>query len=195
MSGAGPASRLTISIAWCARWQEAWETGHSTDQLILNAGRTWRLGDEPEYLAIWHTNAGLERLDEWTEAFRARGNVGDEATMSRVARIDVAGCYDALLPPVRARDSVYYVEKFATQATREETQNFFQARARRHASLRLNLAAIRIGKLGPDPGGLAVWSLPNFAALSEIASELDACHAPVRLVSAGVYADIGKEIL
>src|SRR3954451_13035363 len=98
--------------------QEAWAAGNGTDRLILNAGRTWRLGPEPEYLGIWHTgDAGFERLDAWTRAFQERGDVGDEATMSRVARIDFAGCYRALAPPVEAHGGIYYVEIFRPAAT------------------------------------------------------------------------------
>ena len=53
--------------------QEAWEAGHGADRLIINVGRTWRLGPEPEYLSIWDTGAsGLDRLDDWARAFRDR---------------------------------------------------------------------------------------------------------------------------
>ena len=32
-----------------------------------------------------------------------------------------------------------------------------------------NLLAIRVGKLGPEPGGLALWTIPRFAALDAAA--------------------------
>jgi hypothetical protein len=54
---------------------------------------------------------------------------------------------------------------------------------------------VRIGKLAPDPGGLAVWTLPSYGALASIARELAAPGGPARLVTAGVYNDVGKEIL
>jgi hypothetical protein len=176
--------------------QEAWAAGHGTDRLILNAGRTWRLGPEPEYLGIWCTGeAGFERLDDWTRAFQERGEVGDEATMSRVARIDFAGCYRALDPPAPARGGVYYVEAFRPGGADDEIRLAYRDRARNHPELALNLVTVRIGKLAPDPGGLAVWTLPNFAALASIASELDDRTRPVELSYAGVYTDIGNEIL
>lgn len=176
--------------------QRQWESGHSDDQLILNAGRTWRLGPEPEYLGVWYAQqSGFGRLDEWERAFRNRCEVGDEQTMSRVARIVFAGCYEALREPVRARDGIYYVEKFHPTGAPDAIRSFYEERARRFSSFTLNLLIQRIGRLGPDPGGLAVWTLPSFAALAEIATQLDTAHDPIELVGAGLYVDIGQEIL
>lgn len=42
---------------------------------------------------------------------------------------------------------------------------------------------------------MAVWTIPDFAALDEIARELDGAHEPIELVTAGTYADFGHEIL
>ncbi|MGH9840593.1 MAG: hypothetical protein ACREEM_17590 [Blastocatellia bacterium] len=176
--------------------QRHWESSHSDDQLILNAGRTWRLGPEPEYLGVWYSpQSGFDRLDEWETAFRNRGEVSDEQTMSRVARIVFAGCYEALREPIRARDGIYYVERFHPAGLPEAIRSFYEERTRGFSSFTLNLLIQRIGRLGPDPGGLAVWTLPSFAALAEIATQLDATHEPVELVGAGLYVDIGQEIL
>jgi len=176
--------------------QEAWESAHGADQLILNAGRTWRLGPEPAYLGIWDTGeSGLERLDDWTKAFRQRGKVGDEATMSRVARIDFAGCYRSLTLPVRAHGAYYYLEFFRPMGSDGGIRSLFHDRAARHTALRLHLVAIRMGRLAPDPGGIAVWSLPDFASLTPLAEEADNCGDTVQVTAAGLYADIGSEIL
>ena len=35
--------------------QQSWASGHGEDRLLLSAGRTWRLGPEPEYLHVWHS--------------------------------------------------------------------------------------------------------------------------------------------
>ena len=40
-----------------------------------------------------------------------------------------------------------------------------------------------------------MWTIPNFAVLESIASELDGVREPIELVSAGTYADVGREIL
>ncbi len=57
----------------------------------------------------------------------------------------------------------------------------------------LNLAADRVGMLGPDPRGVAFWQLPCYDALNVICRELAGASAPIRLVRAGVYAEIGSE--
>ena len=176
--------------------QKNWELGSPEDHLVLNAGRTWRLGPEPEYLGVWHVpNAGLERLGQWEQKFRERGSVGDEETMARVARIDVAGCYDELVEPVPARNGLYYVERFRPAESREQIRQHYADRRESLPGFRLNLLALRIGRLGPEPGGLAAWTVPDFASLERIARQLDGLTSPVELVAACLYADIGSEIL
>lgn len=176
--------------------QHHWEAGLLQDHLILNGGRTWRLGPEPEYLGIWHTpEVGLERLGEWEQAFRARGQVGDEATMSRVARVDFAGCYEALAVPLRARDGLYYVERFRPAGPSEAIRALYKERLGQLPHCTLNLLARRIGQLAPQPGGLAVWTVPGFASLGALATQAEGVPGPVELVEAGLYVDIGSEIL
>ena len=60
---------------------------------------------------------------------------------------------------------------------------------------RLVLGLARTWRLGPEPGGIAVWTLPDFASLGAIAAALNGVHEPVELVTAGIYADFGNEIL
>jgi hypothetical protein len=176
--------------------QQNWEAGSPEDRLILNAGRTWRLGPEPEYLGVWHVpRAGLERLGEWEQAFRDRGVVGDEATMFRVARVDVAGCYDELAEPMAARDGLYCVEQFRPTAPAEHIRKFYAERREALSQCCLNLLCSRIGRLAPEPGGLAVWTIPGYGSLEPIVRQLDGLVSPVELTNAGLYADIGSEIL
>lgn len=173
-----------------------WEDGWSEDQLILSAGRTWRIGPEPEYIVVWHTpTAGLARIDEWDKAFRSGAADAVEKPFREAARIDRAGCYDPLLPPVRQRHGIYYAEFFEPGGSGDEVRKLYLNRAAQHPQFALALCAVRIGKLAPDPGGLAVWALPSYAALGAIAHDLDGMSKPVRLVTAGVYNDVGKEVL
>ena len=89
------------------RVQRAWESGASEDQLIINAARTWRIGPEPEYFTVWHTaNAGFERIDEWQRIFDDRAARGYESPLKRVARMEAAGCYDALRPPLKCQSGL-----------------------------------------------------------------------------------------
>ncbi|MCZ6675638.1 MAG: hypothetical protein O7E52_00110, partial [Candidatus Poribacteria bacterium] len=153
--------------------QEGWDSGYGEDQLVLSLGRTWRLGPEPEYLAVWYSpEASFDRIDAWDRIFRSGDADGVERPFFQVARIDVAGCYAPLIEPIRARDGTYYAEFFRAESDLDAVRTFYAARAQRHHHFTLNLLAYRIGKLGPEPGGLAVWTIPNFAALGEIAQEL-----------------------
>ena len=186
--------------------QTGWENSWSEDRLILSIGRTWRLGPEPEYLTVWHTPAaGLARLDEWDKVFRSGDADEVEKPFRELAQIERAGCYDALLEPVRqpsrgteqraATPRIYYAEFFEPVGSHDEIRELYSKRAASHAELTLALCIARIGKLAPDPGGLAVWTLPSYAALAAIARELDDTLEPVRLATAGVYNDVGREIL
>lgn len=176
--------------------QAGWDNAHGEDRLLLNVGRTWRLGPEPEYVAVWHSPAhGLDRIDDWDLIFREGAMERHEQLFRRVARIDAAGCYDALREPVAGRGGTYYLEQFRPAGPNGAVAKFYEARVARWPELTLNLLALRIGKLAPEPGGLAVWTVPSFAALEPLARELDGIREPVELVAAGTYADTGQEIL
>lgn len=176
--------------------QEGWGSDYDADRLILNAGRTWRLGPEPEYMGVWHSPAaGLDRLDGWDRIFRSGEADHLERPFHRVARIDVAGCYRPLLEPVVTRGGTYYAEFFRATAGLDAVRDFYAERVRRHDGLSICLLAYRIGRLAPEPGGVAVWVVPSFAALDALAGELDETREPVELVTAGAYADLGQEIL
>jgi hypothetical protein len=176
--------------------QEGWDASYGEDQLVWVGARTWRMGPEPQYFGVWYSPGfGFERIDVWDRIFRSGEADHLEDPFQEVARIDVAGCYEPLLEPVRVRDGSYYAEFFRTDGPVSTVREFYEERARRHRRFALNLLVHRIGRLGPEPGGLAVWTLPNFGALAEIAQELDQVHEPVKLVTAGTYVDVGKEIL
>ncbi len=182
--------------AAAAQGQEGWDAAYGEDQLVLSLGRTWRLGPEPEYLAVWYSpKAGLERLDAWDRIFRSGAADRMEQPFFRVARIDAAGCYEPLVEPMRRRDGTYYAEFFCARGDREAIRAFYLERASRHPGFTLALLVLRLGKLGPDPGGLAVWAIPDFASLEQIAREPEGVQQPVELVMAGTYAEFGREIL
>jgi hypothetical protein len=78
--------------------QGGWAGANADDRLILNLGRTWRVGPEPEYLAVWFSPAaGLERLGGWEQAFSSGMADRFEKPMELAARIDEARCYEPLL--------------------------------------------------------------------------------------------------
>jgi hypothetical protein len=179
--------------------QKAWASQYTEDRLILNIGRTWRLGPEPEYLAVWHTpGKSLERLDEWESIFASGEADPIEHPFDAVARIDVAGFYKPLIEPVPGSEGpVYYGEFFdwADGATGEDIRAFFGKRNGTHGQLTLNLLADRIGLLGPEPRGVAFWQAPSYAAVESVARDAGEVDAPIRVLRAGVYADLGREVL
>jgi hypothetical protein len=178
------------------RGQTAWAGEYGDDQLVLNVGRTWRIGPEPEYVAVWfNAAADLERIADWERIFTSGEAARFEEPFKLAARIDAAGCYEPLLDPVPGAGGPYYAEFFEPAPdTSGDVRSFFDER-RSKSGLELNLLVERIGRLGPDPAGLAVWSLPSYSTLATVARELESVTEPVRLVSAALYADLGKEIL
>jgi hypothetical protein len=180
------------------RGQTGWAGEYAEDMMVLNIGRTFRTGPEPEYMTVWYTpEGGLARIGDWDRIFKSGVAADFEEPFKLAARIDKAGCYEPLLEPVSAAKGPFYAEyvDFATEATRDEVRAFYEERRARHDRLELSLLADRIGKLGPEPRCLAVWRAPGFDALEQIARELDGVAAPVRLVEAGLYEAIGEEIL
>jgi hypothetical protein len=168
-----------------------WASDHADDIAVLMLGRTWRLGPEPEYLTVWHSPAfGLERFDDWERVFRSGEADGYEEPFQMAARIDRAGCYEALVEPVASQSERFYAEFFDWDpgADRDAVVAHFTERTGE-----LCLLIDRIGHLGPDPRGLAIWSLPAWSALSGIAR--DAPVGPVRTITAGLYSVLGKETL
>lgn len=193
--------RAGVSIEefhYAAGRQDRWSDDHGGDVLLLNLGRTFRTGPEPEYLAVWYTaDGGLERIGDWERVFDAHEADDLEVPFKLGARIDRAGCYEPLLEPVARRGGLYYAEYFdlAPGATRDDAGAFYEERRARHAGVELNLACDRIGQLGPDPRGLAVWNIGAWERLDAIARALDGVESPVRLVTAGLYRDLGRETL
>jgi hypothetical protein len=180
------------------RGQEGWAGDYPDDVMVVNLGRTWRTGPEPEYMTAWYTpKQGLDRIDDWEEVFRSSAADAFEEPFRLAARIDRAGCYTPLLEPVVGTVERYYVEyfEFADGASRDDVRAAYEERRERHGDLELNLVCDRIGKLGPGARGLAVWGRPKWAALTEIAEELDAGDGPVRLEDAGLFSWMGKETL
>ena len=92
---------------------------------------------------------------------------------------------------------MYYAESFdwGPDANPAAVAGFFTERRERHADLVPNMAADRFGMLGPDPRGIAVWQSPSYATLEGIVRELDQASSPISLIRAGLYAEIGTEVV
>jgi hypothetical protein len=179
--------------------QGGWAESYGDDKLLLDIGRTWRMGPEPEYLAVWWYpgGPGLGRVDEWERIFKSGDAARFEEPFRVVARIEHSGCYRELLDPVEPTGRPFYAELFdlAPGATHEQAGAWFAERRERHPELTLVLACLRIGRLGPDPAGLAFWQTPSYAALDGIVEELDGVEHPIVLRQAALYDRFGQETL
>ena len=178
--------------------QTGWAGDNPEDILLANLGRTWRTGPEPEYLAFWYTpKQGLDRFDDWERTFRSGEADEFEEPFKIAARIERGGSFDPLFEPTVFEGERSYIEyfDFAPGATRDDVKRAYEERRDGHPELTLNFVLDRIGRLAPDPRGIAVWSLQSWAALEEVARDLDGVEEPVRLVDGGMYSQFGKETL
>ena len=130
-----------------------------------------------------------QRRSEWMLAqFRALGCV---------ARIDRAGCYTALIPPVRGSRGRYYVEWFevADDTSPVQLRERFERRADVHSELELNVVALPMGSMAPRSLGFAAWGLPTFGAAEALVGSAADLGPLAAVVDASLYADLGREQL
>ena len=167
------------------------------DALVLNVGRTLRLGPHPAYMAFWKCK-GMARLDEWEAHFQSdagHSDVHEQATHRAIHLID-AGCFDEIVEGPRADGGLQYVEFLDAPpgASNQAMAEHFTGRAQRHVPAVLNHVIRRVGLLGGPRGDMAVWTVADYRALESLAREAhpDGPYKPRR---AGVYRAFGKEIL
>jgi len=178
--------------------QAAWDDPN--DRLVLNIGRTLRLGPHPAYMAFWKCAHVMRRLDEWEEHFRsdhALKDAGENATHKTIWLSD-AGCFDEVVEgPMADAKGLQYVEFFQAPAevANEAVAAHFKARAGKHPKGVLNHVVRRIGLLAPSAmGDMAVWTFPDYVALEAILREEHA-EGPLTPTMAGAYRRFGREIL
>jgi hypothetical protein len=74
---------------------ERWAREHPDDDLVLNIGRTWRLGPRPSYLTVWKIK-DLSTLQRWNEEFQQPVTIEKHGEFAEVATIVEAGLYTDL---------------------------------------------------------------------------------------------------
>jgi hypothetical protein len=181
-----------------AHAQTMWADSYGDDEMVLNVGRTWRIGPGPEYLCVWYSAAyGLERIDDWERLFAAGAHDSVNVEFEAVARIDRAGCYTAVIPAVRGSRGRYYFEWFelVAGASPEQVRDHFDSRAKAHKELELNAVGLPLGPMAPRSLGFAAWGLPNWGAAQALAVSPEKPGCPVHVVDASLYADLGHEQL
>jgi hypothetical protein len=171
-----------------------WADGQA-DRMVLQLGRSLRLGPPPTYLCFWQSGS-FSRLDEWEEYFlsdEAMRNRRSQA-MHRAMHIQRAGLYDELIKGEPGANRLFYLEFFEAEGglPNESLASAFQERQTNAA--RLCFLLRRVGKLGPDPANLAVWGVDDYTALVNFA-RAEPNGSGVRLLTAGAYRNFGEEIL
>ena len=93
----------------------------NADRMILQLGRTLRLGPQPSYLAFWKI-AGLHRLDDWEHYFGGKewyDNSRSQA-MHRSIHIQRAGLYREVREAAQATHGLHIVEFFDAESRHDE---------------------------------------------------------------------------
>lgn len=169
------------------------------DALVGNFARTMRLGPLPPYIAFWRCH-GMGRMDEWEAHFRSPEALSDRGELAthRAIHLKHGGCYDEIAGEgVADRDALFLIEhlRLASEAPAEGIAAAWRARAAAAAGgARLCFLLRRIGRLAPDPGGLAVWAVADYVAL-EAFERAAAAAPPPEVETVGVYRWFGREVL
>jgi hypothetical protein len=160
-----------------------WSSRYPEDELVANIGRTWRMGPYP-YVLVWGCS-GFDRLAEWDEIFQTGTMAEIEDPVVEVLATFAAGFYRDVGPPLpRPASGPFFLEIFRPQ---DAAADDFARRAEQ-AGVELTLLIERIGLLGPEPGGLALFSLTSLAQIDRLVD------APGHATAAGCYAVVGNEI-
>jgi hypothetical protein len=69
-----------------------WEENNPPDRLVLLIGRTWRMGPDPGYMAVWEVN-DFQRLRDW-EVSAAKKKSAGAPNVADVADMLDSGVYE-----------------------------------------------------------------------------------------------------
>jgi hypothetical protein len=179
---------LPIQIFHKFGLQDSWSSDE--DVKIANLGRAERLAPGPSVICLWR-HRGLARMDEWEASFRTpetQRDPGFQATRLAIHFVE-AGLYDELVGGTAPLGKGLHVAEFFAPAEDVEDAaiaTHFTERARRLGVGTLDLVMRRVGTLGPDPGGLALWTFAGYAAAEPLLREKHKGHA-LRPLRTGLY--------
>ena len=171
-----------------------WAEG-AEDHMVLQLGRSLRLGPAPSYLCLWEVPS-IARLDSWEAYFHSPDAARNSRSlaMHRAIHIQRAGLYDVLSRAEILDAPLYLIEYVDPQDAGDDSLRGVVAdRARRHSRIRPILLLRRLGRAGPEPAALSIWSAPNYASLEPILR--DEGMEGMRLVDVGTYRPFGEEVL
>lgn len=162
-----------------------WSRRYPQDELVANLGRTWRMGPYP-YVLVWGCS-GFDRLAEWDAIFGSGAVADIEDPILDVLSTSAAGFYRDVGPRLpRPASGPFFLEAFVPW----EGAAGDYARRAEAAGVTLCLLIERVGLLGPDPGGIALFALGSLAEIEQLA-----VGVPAQVTDVGCYAPVGSEIL
>ncbi len=172
----------------------AWAEG-AEDRMVLQLGRTLRLGPKPSYLCLWEIPE-ISRLDAWEAYFHSPAAFENRRScaMHLAIRIERAGLYDVLRRGASLEAPLYVIHycepKALTDAELAEAYEGVAAASREISEIFL---LRRIGQAGPDPALIAIWGAPSYVSLEPLLRESG--PGAWNILDAGVYRPFGEEVL
>lgn len=162
------------------------------DVMVANLARTMKIGPGPQAMCWWRIS-GFDRMDEWEAHFRTPAGrlYMAESPVARALDFYRAGLYDIVFGDGPVPPALHLVEFFDPAGRKaEDIRAAFAGRQAGEGRLACLLA--RVGLLGPDPGGIALWSFPSYVAAERFAR----CAAPAACAvrEAGFYRDFDQAI-
>jgi hypothetical protein len=175
--------------------QSNWAEG-SADRMVLQLGRTLRLGPRPSYLCLWDI-PDIGRLDAWEDYFHSSAALSNARSlaMHRAINIDRAGLYDVLRQESLGEAPLLYIVEYCEPAPvkAQAILESFADRAKHYGDLKLGFLLLRLGHLGPDPALLSIWAAPSYVAAESLLRAAPPDHA--KIIDVGIYRSFGGEIL
>jgi hypothetical protein len=178
---------LPIEIFQHIGHQSGWVS--DVDVKVGNLGRAERIAPEPSVICLWR-HPGMARMDEWEASFRtdeSRRSPAFQATRLAI-HFRRGALYDEIIGGPPLGEGLHYVEFFAAgeDISDEQTRDNFSKRAKQYPAGKLDFVLRRVGLLGPDPGGIAIWTFADYAAAEPIVRERHGGN-PLRPLQAGLY--------
>jgi hypothetical protein len=167
--------------------QSAWRD--PKDELLGQISCLGGIGPLPEHIAFCRFST-FKRLDEWENHFRSENHRSDRRMHAKHQAIEHwrAGCYDEFIPASKHLNSPRYYLEFVTHS-KEVNDRDLRARLvekGQRAGATLEFALRRIGKLGPDPSDLVVWSMTRAYDVDGLSNSYG-----LRIAAAGLYRNFG----
>jgi hypothetical protein len=180
---------MPVEVFFSLGGQSAWRDPN--DELLGQISRLGGTGPLPGHIAFCRFNS-FKRLDEWEDHFRSDSHRTDKRMHAKHKAIEHwrAGCYDELVPASRHLNSPRYYLEFLAHSKELNDQHFKARLAEKgqRAGATLEFALRRIGKLGPDPSDLVVWSMARASDMDELSNSYG-----LSIVAAGLYRNFAAQ--